>query len=136
MEEEDKRSKGEAEDDSGNKETVNLAQSDIENQLRQKLSALQSEYNGKLAGLIASAQKEYRQAQAGQKEVSKKELLQKYMNLADSIESQCDARVYAAIAYTENELAEYGYQSTVPEQARKIYQESKKERRKQLLNRL
>ena len=112
------------------------SQADIENKLKQKLAALQSEYNGKISGLLAAARKEYSQIQSGQISVSKRELAEKYIGLAESIEAQCDARVYAAIAYAENELIGYGYQSSVPGEARQVYQSTKSERRKQLLSKL
>lgn len=114
----------------------NSIKADIENRLKQKLSSLQGEYNANISGLIASAKKEYTQIASGQKSGSKAALAQKYLGLAQGLEAQCDARVYAAIAYAENELQEYGYQSSVPEQARQAYQQQKKERRQQLLNKL
>ncbi|MEW6698380.1 MAG: hypothetical protein ACOY35_02245 [Bacillota bacterium] len=112
------------------------SQKDIEKSLEQKLESLQGEYNSKINGLLAAARKEYTQIQTGQNSGSKTELAQKYLNLADGIEDQCDARVYAAIAYAENELAQYGYESDTPQKAREIYQQQKKERRKQLLSKI
>lgn len=112
------------------------SQADIENKLKQKLAALQSEYNSKISGLLAAARKEYSQIQSGQISVSKRELAEKYIGLAENIEAQCDARVYAAIAYAENELIGYGYQSSVPGESRQVYQSTKSERRKQLLSKL
>lgn len=112
------------------------SQSNIENNLKEKLQSLQSEYNGRINGLVATAKKEYQQIQSGQKTESKTELAKKYVNMANGLETQCDARVYAAIAYAENQLQQYGYQSNYPEQARNVYQQTKKERRKQLLSKL
>lgn len=112
------------------------SQAEIEKKLRQKLSALQGEYSGRLGGLIGSAKREYRMIEAGKSSISKRQLAEKYMGMAQGLEGQCDARVYAAIAYAENELARYGYQSSVPAQAKKTYQQTKAERRKQLLNKI
>lgn len=112
------------------------SQNDIENRLEQKLTALQGEYNSKIRGLLTAARKEYTQIQTDQNFGSKRELAQKYMDLAEGIEAQCDARVYAAIAYTENELARYGYESDTPQKAREIYQQQKKERRLQLFSKI
>lgn len=109
---------------------------EIENNLKQKLSALQGEYNGKLGGLIASAKGEYRQIASGQKSGSKSQLAEKYLGLAKSLEAQCDARVYAAIAIAENDLQKYGYRSDIMGNARQEYQQQKKERRRQLLSKL
>ncbi|GAB6179477.1 hypothetical protein JCM14036_07960 [Desulfotomaculum defluvii] len=125
----------------GNKSTAQASdaapsKADIENRLKKKLVSLQGEYNGKLEGLIASAKGEYHQIVSGQRKGSKSALADKYLNLAQGLEAQCDARVYAAIAFAENELQEYGYQSSMPEQARQTYQQQKKERRKQLLSKI
>lgn len=117
----------------GTLETV-PSQSDIESNLKQKLSSLQAEYNGRLAGLISAAQNEYKKLETGQVKESKIELAKKYITLADGLESQCDARVYAAITYAENELTRYGYDTGIAEEARKHYQQTKKERRNKLLN--
>ncbi|SHK76002.1 hypothetical protein [Desulforamulus aeronauticus] len=109
------------------------SQAKIEADLNQKLTSLQNDYNSKIAGLVNSAKKELDSKQKGG---SKKELVQKYIGLSESLESQCDARVYAAINFAENELSKYGYQSSVPAQAKTVYQQTKKDRRMHLLSKL
>lgn len=111
-------------------------QAEIEADLKQKLIGLHNEYNSKLAGLANAAKQEFNQLESGQKRGSKKALVEKYFGMAESLEAQCDARVYAAINYTENELQKYGYQSDFPAQAREVYLKTKKERRQHFLSKL
>jgi hypothetical protein len=113
-----------------------LTKAEIESQLQQKLNNLQGEYNGKINGLLSSARSEYVQVKSGSKSGSVGSLAKKYMNMGKALEAECDARVYAAIAYAENELAQYNYKSNIPEQARKTYKQSKDERRVQLFDKL
>lgn len=113
-----------------------VSQAEIENNLRQKLASLQGEYNSRINGLIASAKQEYIQIATGQKSGSKSALARKYLGLANQLEAECDARVYAAIAYAEEQLAMYGYHSNVTDQARAAYQQAKKARRQYLMSKL
>lgn len=106
----------------------------IENSLRKKMSSLQSEYNGKLNALVGQAKAEYVRLRASDSKVNVKDLANKYMAKGNSLEAQCDARVYAAIAYAENQLAFYNYKSAVPNEARKQYVKVKAQRRKSLMN--
>ena len=109
---------------------------DIENGFRTKMAALQSEYNGRVNALIAQAKSEYVRARQENKKISTSALAQKYIGLAGGVEAECDARAYAAIAYTENELSRYGYDTGITEDAREAYQQAKSQRKKELLSRM
>lgn len=106
----------------------------IENGLRAKLIALQSEYTGKLNRLVGQAKAEYVQICSGKTRIGLDELARKYISIGSALESQCDARVYAAIAYAENQLVYYNYESSIPNQAREQYQTAKAQRRKAMLS--
>ncbi|MTI80474.1 MAG: hypothetical protein FH758_06245 [Firmicutes bacterium] len=108
----------------------------LENQLQEKLTALKSEYNAKLNQLLASAKAEYKQVKSGEKEVSVSKLAKNYLNLGNAMEAECDARVYASIAYTENMLKKYNYDTSIIKEARQTYQNTKEERRQRLLDKL
>ena len=106
----------------------------IENTLRTKMYSLQSEYNGKLNALVGQAKAEYVRLRASNSKVNAKDLASKYIAKGNSLEAQCDARVYAAIAYAENQLRFYNYKSTVAREAREQYVQVKAQRRKSLMN--
>ena len=84
--------------------------------------------------LVGRAKAEYIQLRSGNSKVELKALADKYIAMGNSLEAQCDARVYAAIAYAENQLEYFNHKSSVPGQARQQYLREKAQRRKNLLN--
>lgn len=113
-----------------------FTQQEIEGKLRQRMLVLQAEYNGRMNGLIASAKKEYIQLQSGQTNVSKKDLLQKYLGMVEKLEAECDARIYATLAIAENQLDSQGLTSAVPDEARAAYRMAKKDKRQEILSKI
>ena len=111
-----------------------LSKAAIENNLRTKLNSLQAEYTGRLNGLAGQAKSEYVGMRSKKAKVNLDALANKYIGLAGGLEGQCDARVYAAIAYAENQLELFNYESSMPGQARRQYQTIKAQRRKSMLS--
>jgi hypothetical protein len=122
--------------DGGSKDsgTRTSSKKSIETNLRSKMYALQAEYNGKLNALASRAKAEYVRLRSSNSKVNLNVLASKYIGMGNSLEAQCDARVYAAIAFAENQLEYYSYQSSIPDKAREQYRREKAQRRKSMLN--
>ena len=89
-------------------------------------SNLQSEYTGKLNNLLQRAQADVKNSEGQRKEIIK--IAYRCITEARDLEKECDAKFYGTLGDMENELKQGHFPLAVVDEAKRQYQQQKKER--------
>lgn len=105
----------------------------IENKYLPRFSLLQDIYEQKLNNMLADAAREYTANQHSNAKISRIKLLGKYYNRGRELEADCDMCFERLLGELEMEFHNAQLSSDLPRKIRGEYEETKKERRKELL---
>jgi hypothetical protein len=108
-------------------------QRDIEARHIAKLQDIARSYAGKLNSLTEAARSEYVSAKQEGKSISAVALARRYMASGSSLEADCDAQFYDALAEFEAELRQNSLPLDTAQQARQEYEWAKASRKKEIL---
>ncbi|MEN6349541.1 MAG: hypothetical protein ABFD08_09145 [Syntrophomonas sp.] len=115
------------------KEPLLRNENDIKKKYLPRFVLLQEIYEQKLDKLLADAARDYTANEQSKTEISQIKLIGKYYNKGRELEADCDMCFERLMGQMEDELQQAQISSKLPESIRQEYQQTKKQRRKELL---
>ncbi len=110
-----------------------LSEAEIMAKYQPRLEGLERQCNGRLADLAAAAQSEYNTRKANGT-LNKNEMVKKYIQAGEMLESGADASFYSLLNAMQAELSANGQPTTVVTDIEARYQQAKTQRRDALLS--
>ncbi|RQD74335.1 MAG: hypothetical protein D5R97_08020 [Candidatus Syntrophonatronum acetioxidans] len=128
------RNKEKDSDPGREKDSPSLTEEEVMEKYLPQIRSLESQASKRLEDLFASAYREYAEGKEAGEKIEGRELARKYIQAGNKLEAGVDAAFKDILARAEKELNKHNLATDIIQEAKKEYDQAKRERRSELLN--